>query len=76
MRVTRRRTRKMSSLKKVTAIEWRCFEGSSRNSPLTIPAFETSHVEDDDDEDKDKEMEITYTKDDQGNGTVVLSEYD
>lgn len=29
---------------------------------------------DDDDDDKDKEMEITYTKDDQGNGTVVLSE--
>lgn len=30
---------------------------------------------DEDDDDKDKEMEITYTKDDQGNGTVVLSEY-
>lgn len=26
------------------------------------------------DEDKEKEMEITYTKDEQGNGTVVLSE--
>lgn len=30
---------------------------------------------DDDDKDDEKEMEITYTKDEQGNGTVVLSEY-
>lgn len=45
------------------------------NSLIPIPrlAYDASQVEDDDD-DKDKEMEITYTKDEQGNGTVVLSE--
>lgn len=42
---------------------------------LYFPGFSDTNNMDDDDKDDEKEMEITYTKDEQGNGTVVLSEY-
>lgn len=41
---------------------------------VTLLGFDAGQGEDDD-EDKDKDMEITYTKDEQGNGTVLLSEW-